>query len=90
MLIYRIGCLGSSPVDTASFLIITFYSRIGNCFFKNHYNIEQEKVREEMKKHLLDMMQQAEFNRENSQKSGIEEKNPEVLDELQKLKKNFR
>lgn len=50
-------------------------------------SIMQESVRSEMKELLSDMMQQAKFNKENSEKSGIQEKNPKVLFELQRLKK---
>lgn len=40
-----------------------------------------------MKEILFDMMQQAKLNKENSEYNGTAEKNPEVLDELQRLKK---
>ncbi len=53
----------------------------------NEKSIAQASARNEMKEILFDMMQQAKLNKENSEYNGIAEKNPEVLDELQRLKK---
>lgn len=53
----------------------------------NEKSIAQANARNEMKDILSEMMQQAKLNKENSENSGIVEKNPEVLNELQRLKK---
>lgn len=53
----------------------------------NEKSVAQASVRNEMKEILSDMMQQAKLNKENSEHIGTTEKNPEVLDELHRLKK---
>lgn len=53
----------------------------------NEKSVAQANARNEMKDILSEMMQQAKLNKENSEHSGTIEKNPEVLYELQRLKK---